>query len=169
MAIKKKQKIKADFVPNIIINIILVIIGLVAIYPLWFVIIASVSDPAEIAFGHVFLLPKNVSFSAYYKITEHPEILIGYRNSLFYLFAGSFTMLFGTLPAAYALSRKKLKGRKLINLLFVITMYFNGGMIPTYMLHKSIGWINTVWVMIVPGIVSAYYLILAAYALSRKK
>jgi putative aldouronate transport system permease protein len=66
-----------------------------------------------------------------------------------------------TLPTAYAVSRKKMKGRKVINFLFIMSMYFSGGIVPTYLLHQSIGWLNTIWVMIIPSALNVYYMILA--------
>lgn len=158
---KKSQKIKQDVGTNIVINIFLIVAGLVALYPIWFVLIASVSDPNLIASGKVLLIPRNISFEAYKKLKDYPEIFIGYRNSMFYLFAGSFITLAGVLPAGFALSRKELVGRKMWNFLIVFSMYFGGGMIPVYLLHKSIGWINTIWVMIIPSLFVPYYTILA--------
>lgn len=158
---KRKNKVKQDVVTNLVINIILIILGVVALYPIWFVLIASISDPTLISAGKVFFVPKNISFEAYTLLKKYSEIWIGYRNSLFYMVVGTAITLFGILPAAFALSRKDLVGRKFWNFLIVFSMYFSGGMIPTYLLHRSIGWIDTVWVMIIPSIFVAYYLILA--------
>lgn len=158
---KRKNKVRQDVIINFIIHLLLIIIGCVCLYPIWFVLIASISNPAEIADGNVLLLPKEITLEAYAAMKNYPEIFLGYRNSLFYLFAGSFTTLVGILPAAYALSRKELIGRKFWNILIVISMYFGGGMIPTYLLHRTIGWIDTIWVLLVPSLYTAYYLILA--------
>ena len=158
---QKSKKIRQDVGTNLVINTFLIIIGLVALYPIWFVLIASVSDPALISAGKILLIPKKISFEAYVKLKEYPEIFVGYRNSMFYLFAGSFITLAGVLPAGFALSRKELVGRRFWNFMVVFSMYFSGGMIPTYLLHKQIGWINTIGVIIVPSLFSAYYIILA--------
>lgn len=158
---KKSKKIKQDVATNLVINLFLIIIGVVSLYPIWFVLIASVSDPNLISSGNVLLIPREISFDAYKELVKYPEIFVGYRNSLFYLFAGSFITLAGVLPAGFALSRKELVGRKLWNFLVVFSMYFGGGMIPVYLLHKSIGWINTIWVMIIPSLFVPYYTILA--------
>ena len=109
------QDKRIDFV----FSLILVIIGLCCIYPLWFVLIASFSDPNQVALGKVLLWPKGISLDGYKELLLHPEILVGYRNSLFFLFAGAASSLLVILPAAYALSRKKLKGRRVLNFLFV--------------------------------------------------
>lgn len=166
MILKRKnpQKIRQDVGTDLVINIFLILAGLVALYPIWFVLIASVSDPNLIAAGEVLLIPRNISFEAYKKLKDYPEIFIGYRNSLFYLFAGSFVTLAGVLPAGFALSRKELVGRKMWNFLIVFSMYFGGGMIPVYLLHKSIGWINTIWVMLIPQLFIPYYIMLARSA-----
>lgn len=157
----RKKKIREDRGINAVFDIILLIITVVSLYPIWFVIIASISDPAAIAAGEVFMIPKQITFSAYKALLEYQEVLLGYRNSIFYMVACTLMTLIGTLPAAYALSRSELKGRRLLNFLVVISMYFSGGMIPAYLLHRSIGWINTVWVMLIPTVFNAYYIILA--------
>lgn len=159
--LKKKRRSKADLITDIVFIALLILIALLALYPLWFVVIASVSDPMAIARGEVVFWPKSINFDAYKTLLNNSRIWIGYRNSLFYLFAGSFATLAVTLPAAYALSRKKLKGRKVINFLFIVSMYFSGGLVPTYLLHQSIGWLNTIWVMIIPSALNVYYMILA--------
>ena len=87
---KKRNKIKQDVKTNFVINTILIVIGLVALYPIWFVLIASISDPGLIGAGKILLISKGITFDAYTKLKDYPEIFIGYRNSIFYLFAGSF-------------------------------------------------------------------------------
>ncbi len=158
---RKSRKLGNERVTNVIINIILILTGIICLYPLWFTIIASVSNPGAVSRGEVFLWPKEVTFEAYTSMLADSSIWIGYRNSIIYLFVGAFSMLLVTLPCAYALSHKELKGRKFFNIFFIITMYFSGGLIPTYLLHSSIGWINTPWVLIVPSMMSVYYMILA--------
>lgn len=158
MKIKEKRQ---DRTIDIIFTILLIIIAIIALYPLWFVVIASFSNPTEIAAGNVIFLPKDVSLDGYKEMLNHPEIWIGYRNSLFYLFAGALAGLAVILPAAYALSRRKLKGRRVLNFLFVVVMYFSGGLIPTYLLHNSLGWINTPWVIIIPTALGVGNMIIA--------
>ena len=102
-----------------------------------------------------------IGSDAYKNALADATILTGYRNSMIYLFVGTLMKLLATLPCAYALSRKNLKGRRFWNLFFLITMYFSGGLVPTYLLHSSIGWINTPWVLLIPGCVNVYYMILA--------
>lgn len=158
---QKIRKTGSERITNIIINVVLILVAICCLYPLWFTIIASVSDPDAIGRGEVFLWPRGFNLDAYTSLLKDSSIWIGYRNSIFYLFAGALSMLLVTLPCAYALSRKELKGKKFLNLFFLITMYFGGGMIPTYMLHASIGWIDTIWVLLVPSMLNVYYMILA--------
>lgn len=156
-----KRKTKIDRIVDVVLIILLILLSFLFLYPLWFVIIASVSDTMAIANGQVLLWPKGFTLSGYEKLLEYTEIWRGYANSLFYLFAGSFLSLAVTLPTAYALSRKELKGRKFLNLLFIISMYFGGGLIPTYLLHSTIGWINTIWCLLIPSSLNVYNMILA--------
>ena len=155
------KRTKSDKFTNIVINIILVLLGLFAVYPLWFVLIASISDPGAVSRGEVIFWPQDVTFTAYSSMLENPSIWIGYRNSILYLFSGTGFMLLVTLPAAYALSRRELWGRRVLNFLFVFTMYFGGGLIAIYLLHSSLGWLNTPWVLIIPVGMNVYNMILA--------
>ena len=139
--------------------LIMVIVLIIEIYPLYFVIIASVSAPTAVNSGEVILLPKDVTFSGFKKILEYKPIWIGYRNSLFYTIVGTLINLAVTLPAGYALSRKNLFGRRPIMLLFAFTMFFSGGMIPTYLVVKRLGLLDTVWAMLLPGACSVYNII----------
>lgn len=158
MKIKEKRQ---DRTIDIIFTIILILIAIVCLYPLWFVVIASFSNPTEIAAGNVIFWPKDISLDGYKEMLNHPEIWIGYRNSALYLFGGAFAGLATILPAAYALSRRKLKGRRTINFLFVIVMYFSGGIIPLYLLHNSLGWIDTPWVILIPTALNVSNMIIA--------
>ena len=134
-------------------------IFLIIAYPLYFVVIASVSDANLVALGHVTFWPKGFSTFAYQKILEDSRIWIGYRNTIFYSVGGTLVSLFFTLPAAYALSRRELLFRRFFTFYFIFTMYFGGGLIPTYMLIKRIGLENTPWVFMVPFSVSVFNLI----------
>lgn len=106
------------------------------------------------------LLPKNISWYGYRQIFKNEQIWIGYRNTIIYSVVGTLLNLAVTLPAAYSLSRRAFRPRKVVMTLFVFTMYFSGGMVPTYMLVKSLNLLNTPWIMIVIGAVSVYNLII---------
>ncbi len=160
----RRRRTVSDKFTDAVLIVLLILLSAVFLYPIWFVVIASISDPAAIAEGKVLLLPKSLTFDGYEMLLEYGSLWRGYANSLFYLFFGSFLSLVFTLPTAYALSRKELKGRKFLNTLFIISMYFSGGLIPTYLLHSTIGWINTIWVLLIPAALNVYHMILARSA-----
>lgn len=137
------------------------VIFLLIAYPLYFIVIASFSDSTLVSTGKVLFYPKNVSLFGYKEIFQDARIWTGYRNTLFYTLFGTLVNLLFTLPAAYVLSRREFKARRVIMFLFVVTMFFNGGLIPTYLLMKDLHLTNTIWVFIVPFCVNVFYLIIA--------
>lgn len=153
-----KQR-KSDNVFDVVNITLLIILAFIFIYPLWFVLIASVSDPNEIWSGNVILFPKGVSFTGYEKILQQSDIWIGYRNSIFYTIAGVCISLFMTVSAAYPLSRKDFKARNFLMGIYTFTMFFNGGLIPSYLLVKNLGMIDSVWAILLPSCISVYNVI----------
>ena len=148
-----------DRLLNIFIVILMILVVILILYPLYFVVIASISSPTAVNSGQVLLLPKNVTLSGYKKILEYEPLWRGYANSIFYTVAGTLINLAITIPAGYALSRKRLFGRRPVMFLFAFTMFFGGGMIPTYMVVKNLGMLDTVWSMLLPGACSVYNII----------
>ena len=141
-----------------------VICGLIFIsvlYPLYFVVLASFSDPIQVAGGKVWLWTNKPTLEGYKKVFEYEKLWVGYRNTIVYAVVGVAAHLFVTIPAAYALSRKDAMLRGPIMMLFTITMFFGGGIVPTYLIYKSFGMLDTIWVMTLPGCVSVYNLIIA--------
>lgn len=136
--------------------VLMAVILMVIIYPLWFVIIASVSDPARVMAGEVLLLPANVSLEAYRMVFRDSMIMTGYRNTLLYTLLGTAINLVLTVLAAYPLSRRDWVGRGFFMGVIMFTMFFSGGTIPTYLTVSSLGMINTVWAIVLPGAVSVY-------------
>jgi len=130
------------------------------LFPLIHIVSASISDPDLVNTGKIWLLPKGIMFEGYKKVFENNEIVVGYRNTIFYTVVGTFVNLAVTLPAAYALSKKHLIGRNFLMFFMTFTMYFSGGMIPTYILVKNLNLLNTYTVLIVCGAVSTYNLII---------
>ncbi|GAA6123157.1 carbohydrate ABC transporter permease [Bifidobacterium psychraerophilum] len=157
----KQSKTLSDHIADGLIAILVVAIILVVLYPLWFIVIASFSDPTKVAIGEVLTLPKGTNFTGYTKIFADSRIWTGYKNTLIYAFAGTALNMVVTLPAAFALSRSEFKPRRIIMFLFTFTMFFGGGLIPSYLLYKQIGILNSMWVFILPGAVSVYNLIIA--------
>lgn len=151
---------RGDRIFNVINHFLLIIITLIVIYPLVFVLSASFSDPQAVLRGEMFLWPKGINLHSYEKIFQNKDILRGYSNTLIYTLMGTLINLVMTILAAYPLSRKDFIGRNAIMALFVFTMFFSGGLIPTYMLIKNLGMLNTLWVMIIPNAVSIWNIII---------
>lgn len=152
---------KEDRILDCLIIVILAIVAVVAFYPLYLVFLCSFSDPKYISSGAVWIIPRGLNFDAYKILLDTEEIWIGYRNSLFYTIVGTALQMIVTTAAGFAVSRKSLPGRRFLMLFFLFPMYFSGGMIPTYLVIKDAGMINTVWALIVPVMVGYYNLILA--------
>ena len=150
-----------DKVFRFFLYLISVFILLSVLYPLYFVVIASFSDPSAVASGQVWLVPKGLTLDGYKELFRHNEIWTGYANTILYTIAGTFIGVAVNIFAAYALSKKDLVGRKVLMWLFVFTMFFNGGLVPTFITIKDFGLYNTFWVMVLPFSVSVYNIIVA--------
>lgn len=133
----------------------------IIIYPLYLVCIASISNPDAVMTGKVIWRPIDISFIGYQAVFENTQIWISYANSLLYTVVGVTISVMVTLAGAYTMSRKAFPGKSMINLYFVITMFFNGGMIPTFLIMKEIGLYNTRWILILMGCVSVWNLMVA--------
>lgn len=163
-AVKKKRKImlsRDDMVFNIINGLLIALILIVVLYPLYFIIIASISDPYSVAKGNVTLLPSGFTLDAYKEVMRNDNVWIGYKNSLIYTVVGTVFDLILCIPCAYALSKDDLPWKKGFNWVFLFTMYFSGGMIPTYLLVKNLGLLNSPWALIVLNAVNVYNVIVA--------
>ena len=152
---------REDRVFNAVIHGCLALVFVSMVYPLWFILIASFSDPNSVYNGKVLLLPHNTTLRGYELILQYRPIWIGYRNAFLYLFVGTAINLAVMVPAAYALSRKDLVGRNLLMAVFVFTMFFGGGLIPTYLLVRKLGLYDTIWPMVLLPAVSVYLMIIA--------
>jgi putative aldouronate transport system permease protein len=140
----------------------LLVLAVVAIlYPLYFIVIASVSEPAQILNGNVWLLPKGFTLEGYGRILSDPDILRGFGNSVLYTLVGTAISVVAILCAAYALSRKDLYGRTFFMLLFVITMFIDGGLIARYLVVRDLGMLNSMWAVVLPGAIGVWNLIIA--------
>ena len=144
----------------VIFYIILLVIIVVCAYPIWYTIVASISDATYVNSGAFILLPRGVHFEAYQYAFGQKELWTGYANTILYTVAGTVFGLVLCLPCGYALSRKDLPFRGVIMGLFVFTMYFSGGMIPTYLVINTLKLVNTRWILIIMGSVSVYNMIL---------
>ena len=149
----------ADRLYDAIVMLCILLLLLLILYPLWFVIIASFSNSSEVMKGNVIFWVKDFSVEAYEKVLSDPKILSGYRNTIIYTVVGTLINLAGTIAIAYPLSRRDFVGRKTISVILTFTMFFSGGLIPTYLVYKQIGLINSPWVMMLPGMVNVYNMI----------
>lgn len=152
----KGEKIFDGF--NVIIFIFVIIVTL---YPMLYVLNASFSDPFVLMQGkYLLLLPEGFQLEAYKRVFENPMILIGYKNTLLYLVCGTTLSLFLTSLGAYALSRKNLYGKNFIMMMIAFTMFFGGGMVPTFLLVKNLHMVDTPFAMFVPIALSSWNLII---------
>jgi len=143
----------------LILGIILTAVVVCTLYPILYVISCSISDPVAVAQGKVVLLPEGFSLEGYKLVLSNRKIVSGYYNSFVYTVAGTCMNLVITLLTAYVLSRPELVGKKFFNLLFAFTMWFSGGLIPTFLLVKSLGMVNTRWALWLPGLLNVYNMI----------
>ncbi len=148
-----------DHVFNILNTILMILISVVIVYPLWYVILASITDPAIVNSGKFLLLPQGFYVAGYQEAFDYPQIWAGYKNSIIYTVVGVIVALVATIPGAYALSRRDMAGRKGIMFLFTFTMFFNGGMIPLFLTVQNVKIYNTMWAIVLPIGVSVYNLI----------
>lgn len=155
-----KRMCRRDRVFCFIVYAVVIMLSLMILYPLWFVVIASVSDPNLVASGQVILMPKGITFEGYKYIFRDTRIWTGYFNTVRYTLVGTLVALFITIPAGYALSRTDMAGRGIVMKLLIVTKYFSGGLIPTYLVVKGLHLVNTPYVLMLLGSFNVFNLIL---------
>ena len=138
-------------------RLLVFLVFLCVLYPLWYVLIMSFDG--DIYNTSLRMLPSRFSLNGYQAVFNYSMVWTGYLNSVFYMGAGTLVNMAVTICAAYPLSRSDVRGRSFISLLFAFTMYFSGGLIPHYLLVSSLGMINTVWALLLPGAMSVYNMI----------
>lgn len=141
-----------------LVKVILGVLTAIIIYPLYFIVIASISDPDAVLAGEVFLYPVKVTFSGFTKILEESSVWRGYLNTIIYTVLTVILSLFVTIPAGWTLSRKNLPFKKFLMIYFIIPMFFGGGLIPFYNIMSRLGLVNTIWAVIIPSILSVWNL-----------
>lgn len=156
-AIKRSAGEVAFDVVNVI---ILVMVGLITLYPLWYVFVASISDPTLVSAGKVLFWPQGVNVSAYEKVLGMQNIWTAYGNTIFYSFVGTAVSLILSILGAYPLSKRRLKGRKVFNLIMLFTMWFSAGMMPFYLNMKNLGLENNRWGLIFGFAITAFNVVL---------
>ena len=156
MSMNRKIQLNSNMVFGFINTLIMILLLFLFAYPLYYTIIASFSDAEAVVTGKVSLWPVGFSLEAYKAVLANRQVWIGYRNTIFYTVFGTLFNLFLTIPLGYALSKKHLFCRKFFTWFFMFTMYFSGGMIPTYLLYKNLDLINNPLIMIISGGLSVY-------------
>lgn len=149
-----------------VVGILLLLFTVVVAYPIVYVVSSSFSSGTAVSTGRVILWPVDFSLEGYKTVFAHRYIVSAYRNTIFYTVAGSFINLFVTMTCAYPLSRRDFPMRNFFSGLFLFTMFFSGGLIPSYILISQLGLVNTMWALLLPGALSVYNMILARTFLS---
>ena len=158
----KKTKMKmsgADKVFTTLVIILMLLVCLVIVYPLYYVVLASFTDPVIVNSGKVLLYPENPYLNGYETTLKYTPLWTAYGNTILYTVVGTIVSLVATIPAGYSLSRSDLPGRRGLIFIFTFTMFFGGGIIPLYLTIRNLGIYNTIWAMVLPVAVSAYNLI----------
>ncbi|MFR2793851.1 MAG: carbohydrate ABC transporter permease [Eisenbergiella sp.] len=156
---KKAKMLTSDGMFDIFNYTFLAILLVIVAYPLYYVLIASISDPYEVYAGKTFLLPSKVTFEGYARVFKEKSIATGYINSIYYTVLGTVVSVALIITTGYCVSKKTLPFRKSIMMFYVFTMYFNGGLIPTYLVVAKMGLLNSVWSLILPGGVAVFNVI----------
>lgn len=157
---KTKMKLSVgDRIFNMVNAVIMIIICLVIVYPIYYVVIASITDPVIVNSGRPLFYPVKLYLNGYKTTLSYTPLWTAYGNTISYTVVGTVVSLFATIPAGYALSRKDLPGRRGLIFLFTFTMFFSGGIIPLYLTIRNLGIYNSIWAMVLPVAVSAYNLI----------
>ncbi|MBO7662489.1 MAG: carbohydrate ABC transporter permease [Clostridia bacterium] len=156
------RKSRSDRVFDAVIYTAAALLTLIALYPMYFIVIASISDPNLVARGDVLLYPRGVSLEGYSYLFSMSNLWTGYGNTVLYTLAGTLIMLIVNIPVAFALSRKDLPGRGFFTFYFIFPMFFGGGLIPTFIiLNNTFHMLDSFLVMVLPFSVISYYIIVA--------
>ncbi len=161
---KRKSKIKESYTDRLFLTfvyIFLISVLVIVLYPLIYIVSASISSPGAVSSGRVWLWPVDLSFKGYEVIFSNPQIVTGYANSLFYTFFGTLISVTLTVLIAYPLSRKTFFGRGFLMIFIVFTMLFYGGLIPTYLVVQSLGMVDTRWALLIPNAIAVWQVIIA--------
>jgi putative aldouronate transport system permease protein len=161
---KSPRHIRESFGDAVFLTVVYIVLGitlLLVLYPLIYVVSASLSSPLAVSSGRVWLFPVDFSLRGYEVALSNPSVVTGYLNSLFYTLFGTIISVVSTVLVAYPLSRPGLFGRNVIMILITFTLIFSGGLIPTYLVVKDLGMINTRWALLIPQAIAAFQVIIA--------
>ena len=157
----KVKKSRPDRIFDFFLYLIAALLIILMLYPMYFIVIASISNPADVSSGNIVFWPRGINFKGYKQLFEYEQLWTGYRNTILYAAVGTVISLVLNIPAAYALSRRDLCGRRLLTVFFLVPMFFTGGLIPTYLIIKDFNLLDNFWVMVLPFSVVTYYIIVA--------
>lgn len=161
------EKSKANTIFNVVVYTCMSLFLLIMIYPLWYCFINALSDPVQVYTGNVYLWPKGVTFDNFLAVFRTDALVTGFLNTILYAAVGTAIGIAVTFTAAYPLARKDLFGRGFLMKLYLIPMFINGGLVPTFLLVRSLGLYNTIWALVLPGAVGAWNIIVVrTYMLS---
>lgn len=156
----EKRLTRGDKIFLVIDYVIIALVIMTTLYPFVYIISASISDPVAVGRGEIWILPKGFTLDSYRRVLRDPQIWTSYYNTLWYVIVGTIINIFMTTITAYPLSRKSFSGRNKIMMFIAFTMFFSGGMVPSYLLVKNLHLLDTRWAIVVPGAVSTWNLII---------
>jgi putative aldouronate transport system permease protein len=155
------KRTAGEWVFEVINHLIMIALVIITLYPCYYVLVASVSDPTRIYEGGSLLLyPKGFSIEAYKNVLAYKPLWTGYLNTIFYVGVGGFLSVVTTVMTAFGLTRRELPFKNTIVMAIIFTMYFTGGLIPTFLVIKGLGMLNTRWVLLLPNLITTYNLII---------
>jgi len=154
------KRLRTVSVSDMMIYLVMIFVIIITLYPFVYVLSMSISEPRYVLADTIWLFPKGFSLESYKKVFENEEIWTAYSNTIFYTAVGTALNIFFTMLAAYPLSRRTFFARNWIMVIIVITMFFGGGLIPSFLLIKELGLYNTRWAVLLPGLTSAFYIII---------
>ena len=156
----KPRESKGDRIYGFVVTALLILFSSIIIFPLLHIVAGSFSDPMALLRGEVSIFPVGFTTEMYEKVFKNESLWVGFRNTVFYTVLGTTISIILTACAAYPLSRSDFYGKNVFTMLFIFTMFFTGGMIPTYLVVKELNMLNSVWAMVLPSAVSTYNLII---------
>lgn len=162
--IKSSSTIRESWGDRVFITVVyfmLTVVLIAVLYPLIYIVSSSLSSPAAVSSGKVWLWPIDLTFDGYKSVLRNDQVLTGYANSLFYTACGTFISVALTIMIAYPLSKKTFVGRSSLMMFITFTMLFSGGLIPTYLVVKTMGLIDTRWALLIPNAVWVWQVIIA--------
>ncbi len=158
---KRTKRCREDVIFDTVTFLVLTVILIIVAYPLYWVVISSISSPSAVSSGDVLWKPIGFTLKGYVEVFKNSAVMRGFLNSVIYTVCGVLINLVVTLPTAYALSRNVFGGKKPITIFYMITMFFGGGLIPTYLVVKNLHMLNSMWALVLPGCLSVYNMIVA--------